>query len=239
MILLVGLVFALIVSGCTAISAPGGGALLPLDDSTAADESMAADDAMVDDGSAMATISTRSLRVRGEPSETAEVVAAASEGESYKVMQISDDGQWVQIATANAPDGSGWVSANFVTVKGELTGTADEATGDEAGADAATDEAATDEVATDEVATDEVATDETAVEPPEAGMALIVTDGTRLRVRAEPNTDAEIAGYVHNGELYSVAGLNDDGAWVQIAGSADGDNPDGGWVSAEFVVLGE
>ena len=58
-------------------------------------------------------------------------------------------------------------------------------------------------------------------------------------MRAEPNTEAEIAGYVYNGEIYPVVALSDDNIWVQIGGSAEGDNPDGGWVSSEFTVIGE
>ena len=87
MLLLVGLVSALIFAGCApiaemdSISMPGG------DVSTGTEESIDADDAMMDDGSAMATIATRSLRVRAEPNDVAEVVAGVREGESYKVMQ--------------------------------------------------------------------------------------------------------------------------------------------------------
>ena len=77
--------------------------------------------------------------------------------------------------------------------------------------------------------------------PPAAGFVQIFTDGTRLRVRSEPNTDAEIVGYVYNGEEYELLGQSEDGAWVQIAGSsaAETDNPDGGWVAAEFVIIGQ
>jgi uncharacterized protein YgiM (DUF1202 family) len=121
------------------------------------------------------------------------------------------------LAIARAPGGNGWVSANFVSVNGEISSAAEgEAAGDTTGDEGPA-----------------------MVEVPEAGMALIFTDGTRLRVRAEPSVDAEIVGYVHNGEIYPVVGLNDDETWVQIEGAADSDNPDGGWVAAEFVVIGQ
>ena len=71
----------------------------------------------------------------------------------------------------------------------------------------------------------------------EGNMATIVTNGARLRVRAEPSLDAEIIGHVNNGESYEVMGVSDDGAWVNIAGVAG--SPEGGWVSAQFVKMRE
>ena len=72
-------------------------------------------------GPAMATISATSLRVRAVPSDTAEVVAGAKQGETYKVIGISSDGSWIQIEIDRAPDGTGWVSASFVTLEGDIT----------------------------------------------------------------------------------------------------------------------
>jgi uncharacterized protein YgiM (DUF1202 family) len=213
-----------------------------------------ADEVMLDEDSAIATIATRSLRVRQAPGEDAEVIYGVGEGERYNVLDISPDGAWVQLAIADAPDGAGWVAAGLVVVEGELTGAAaapSDATEEAAPAAAATaaptEEAA--EEATAEAAA-ETGADETAaatavpqeeLAPPAAGFVQIVTDGTRLRVRSEPNTDAEIAGYVYNGEEYELLGQSDDGLWVQIAGStaAETDNPDGGWVAAEFVIIGQ
>jgi hypothetical protein len=78
-----------------------------------------------------------------------------------------------------------------------------------------------------------------AVEPPAAGFVTIVTDGTPLRVRSTPAIaeDNEV-GHVFNGETYRVLEISEDGLWVRI------DVPDlglenGGWVSTEFVVMGE
>jgi uncharacterized protein YgiM (DUF1202 family) len=209
MMVIIGFALALFVAGCQPLSISEDGA------ASAADN--AAAEMNADGDGATGVITARSLRVRGEPSADAEVVSGVREGEIYKVMSISEDGEWVQLAIARAPGGNGWVSANFVSVNGEISGAAEGAaagdtTGDEGPA---------------------------MVEVPKAGMALIFTDGTRLRVRAEPSVDAEIVGYVHNGEIYPVVGLNDDETWVQIEGAADSDNPDGGWVAAEFVVIGE
>lgn len=186
---------------------------------------------------ATATIATRSLRVRQSPDESAEVVYGVSEGETFQLMGVSDDGQWVQIAIADAPDGNGWVSANFVTVSGALEGS----TGD---APILEPTPAPEEEAMESEAMEEDAMDGDAmaeIVAPEAGYALVTTDGTRLRVRGEPNTEAEIVGYVYNGETYQLLGVSDDGVWVNIAGSEEGvsDNPEGGWVSAEFLIIGK
>ena len=67
------------------------------------------------------TISTTSLRVRTEPSDDSEQVASAKEGESFPVTGISSDGEWIQIAIEGGPDGKGWVSAEFVTLTGDIT----------------------------------------------------------------------------------------------------------------------
>jgi hypothetical protein len=77
--------------------------------------------------------------------------------------------------------------------------------------------------------------------PPAAGFARVVTDGTRLRVRAAPAAEAEIVGYVYSGEVYAVLESSADGEWKRIAGSTDGtgDNPNGGWVATRFLQLGQ
>ncbi len=204
----------------------------------AAEDAAPADDAMMDDGSAVATIATRSLRVRQDPGEDAEVIYGVNEGEEYRVLEISPDGGWVRLAIADAPDGSGWVAAGLVSVLGELEG--GEAMDD--GAATSEEAAATEEPAAEEpVAEATDIAEEEAIAPPAAGMVQIVTDGTRLRVRAEPSTEAEIAGYVYNGEEYEFVSQSDDGVWVQIGGATaeDTDNPDGGWVAAEFVIIGQ
>jgi len=76
---------------------------------------------------------------------------------------------------------------------------------------------------------------------PAPGMAVVTTSGARLRVRSEPNADSQIVGYAYNGETYQVLALSADGQWVQIAGSTEGkgENPNGGWVAAQFLVIGQ
>ena len=213
-----------LLSGCTLITPPAAGESSAPASITQPSSASPADDA------AVATVTTRSLRVRSQPLETAEVVAGVSEGEQYLVLGISSDGQWVQLAIDDAPGGAGWVAASFVSLEGPIT-------------DTATVAVPAAPVTTTETITSETVTSEqtVTVEPPPAGFALIVTDGTRLRVRGEPNAESEIVGYVYNGETYAVEEVSSDGEWVRIAGSPDAvtDNPDGGWVAAQFLVIGE
>jgi uncharacterized protein YgiM (DUF1202 family) len=77
------------------------------------------------------------------------------------------------------------------------------------------------------------------VTPPAAGFALVTAEGARLRVRAEASTDAAIVGWVQPGETVPVVELSTDGLWVKIGPMPGTQNPDGGWVSAEFLMLGQ
>lgn len=210
-----------LLSGCTLITPPvAGEGSAPLAVAEPSSPSLA-------DDAAVATVTTRSLRVRSQPLESAEVVAGITEGEQYRVMGISSDGLWVQLAIDDAPSGAGWVAASFVSIEGPITDTATVAVPAPAAP-----------VTTTETITSEQTS---IIVAPAAGFALVVTDGTRLRVRSEPSAESEIVGYVYDGETYAVEGVSSDGAWVLIAGATDAitDNPDGGWVAAEFVVVGE
>ena len=179
---------------------------------------------------ATATVNARSLRVRADASDTGEVIGAIKQGESYSVLQISTDGAWVQLAVDSIPGGVGWVAASYITVDGLLTG------GTQAEAAPILEATAT-PVAEAPVADADALPASTVA----AGFALVNTDGTRLRVRAEASADSAIAGYVYDGETYQVLETNADGQWVKISGSQDSvsDNPNGGWVKSEFLTIGQ
>ncbi len=186
---------------------------------------------------AMATVSTRSLRVRQSPSETSEVVAGIAAGETYRVLGLSSDGQWIELEIENAIGGRGWVSANFVTVEGEIS---DLAVGSEVSTTATTTTDITTTATVSETAP-VTTTDLTLVPTPQPGFAVVNTDGIRLRVRAEPNAESPIVGYAYDGESYQVIATSGDGLWIQIppATGDNTDNPDGGWVAAEFLLIGQ
>ena len=245
-VLMVGLlVMVALLAGCQPITAEGMVSALagqPVENAAA-----------VMGETATATVTARSLRVRAEPSESAEVVAGIREGEQYAVIGRSSDGLWIQLEIPRAVQGNGWVSANFVTVQGPIT---DAAVSDapaaatpvptEEAAEAAPTEAPAEEAtpAPTEEAAEAAPTEAPAEEAapavtPEPGFALVTAEGARLRVRAEPSIESAIVGWVQPGEIVPVEEVSADGLWVKLGGVADTENPDGGWVSAEFVVVGQ
>lgn len=217
----------------------------------------------VGDG-AVATVTASSLRVRAQPSTTAEVVAGIRQGEQYAVIGRSSDGLWLELAVPRAAQGRGWVSSNFVTVSGSIadaevvtppvvaaaTPVPTEAPAEEA-AEAAPTEVPAEEAAeaaptetpaeeTAEAAPTETPAEEAAeVVTPEPGFALVIAEGARLRVRAEPSTESAIVGWLQPGETVPVEEVSADGLWVRVSGIPDTENLSGGWVLAEFVVLGQ
>lgn len=274
----VGLLLALMLGGCV-IPSPAGASMQTTATPVAEEEAAVAPTEVTPEVAATevatATVSARSLRVRAEPSESAEVVAGINQGETYNVIGLSSDGLWVQLEIPTAPSGNGWVSANFVTVQGSITDTviaevpasttvttdttavATEPITPTADALPATDTVTTTATVTTtdsvpvptEITTtapittsaDVTATGTTTATTPAPGYALVSTDGIRLRVRSEPNADAEIVGYVYDGESYRVLDSSADGLWVLLAGAEQTptDNPNGGWVSAEFLLIGQ
>lgn len=180
---------------------------------------------------ATATVTARSLRVRAAPNATAEVIHGVREGEQYKVVALSSDGAWVQLSIPAAPQGTGWVDANFVSVEGSITDAA--VVDNDAGAPAA----AVVVTPTGKSTADTAAN--AAVAPGAGGIAVVNGEGVRLRVRATPNTTGDIVGYAYDGERFPVLESSASGAWVRIGGRIDTDNPDGGWVAAEFIVVEE
>ena len=189
---------------------------------------------------ATATVTARSLRVRAAPNATAEVIHGVREGEQYKVVALSSDGAWVQLSIPNAPQGAGWVNANFVTVEGSIT---DAAVVDNGAAVTAAPTPAAPATAAVVVTPTGKSTADTAanaaVAPGAGGIAVVNGEGVRLRVRATPNTTGDIVGYAYDGERFPVLESSASGAWVRIGGRIDTDNPDGGWVAAEFITIDE
>ncbi|MBX3000047.1 MAG: fasciclin domain-containing protein [Caldilineaceae bacterium] len=66
-----------------------------------------------------ATVNTRSLRVRQGPSVETAIVAGLREGTVITVLGRSADGIWLQIQVPDV-ETTGWVSAEFVTVSGQI-----------------------------------------------------------------------------------------------------------------------
>jgi uncharacterized protein YgiM (DUF1202 family) len=234
----------------------------------------ATEEQSVDVGPAQATVNTRSLRVRQEPSEDSKQVASIKQGEIFDVLGISSDGSWLQLALPEVEGGQGWVSTSFLTLQGDITniqitevGGAVAATPEagaeitptvqpeeEAGATPSAQPEATSAVTSTVQPEQEAEATPTAqseegsaateiiqgVAQPAPGYALVVINGNdALRVRSAPTADEDNkVGNVRNGEAYKVLEISDDGKWVRIDVPAL-NLENGGWVSAEFVVLGK
>lgn len=202
--------------------------------------------AAVDIEPAKATVNTRSLRVRQGPGDASEQIGSAKEGESFDVTGMSSDGAWIQLAMDAIEGGSGWVSTEFVTLEGDITNipTVETESGSETAAVPEEEAVSEEEVEATPVAEEEAEpeaaaeTEGEAVTPPPAGYALIQAVPP-LRVRSAPNAEEDNKiGNVFDGEIYPVLEVSADGLWVRIDVPQLGVE-DGGWVAAEFVVLGE
>ena len=219
--------------------------------------------AVPEDALAVATVSTRSARVRAEPTVDSPMIGGVREGEQYEVVGRSSDGMWIQLRIPEL--GDGWVSADLVSVEGNITdlpiydAPVAEATAVPTEAPVAeatpvpTEEPTAEPTAVPteeptEEPTAEPVTDATPepveepvaeLVPPAAGFA-VVTSELRLRVRAEPSTDAAIVGYAYYGEVFQVLEVTEDGLWTRLAGAPESrENATGGWVASEFLLLGQ
>lgn len=65
--------------------------------------------------------------------------------------------------------------------------------------------------------------------------AVIVTDGSRLRVRSQPAVESEIVGYVLDGEVYEILAVSDDGEWLQI----ELETGESGWIVDVFTLTAD
>lgn len=211
--------------------------------------------ASLEDG-AIATVTATSLRVRAQPSTSAEVVAGIRQGEQYRVIGRSSDGLWLELTVPRAASGRGWVSSNFVTVSGSIadvpvstvlapapTATrTEEVVSAEIPAEEAAEPAPTplpEEEAAVPAPTAAPAEESSNVVAPEPGFALVIAEGARLRVRAEPSTESAIVGWLQPGEIIAVEEVSGDGLWVRVPGVPGTQNLTGGWVLAEFLVIGQ
>ncbi len=198
-------------------------------DHTAKETNASIDPLQEDTVAPLAVVSTRSLRVRDDPSEEGKVIYALKERESYDVLGISADGKYLELEIPQAPGGTGWVDANFVTVQGDFTNI-------ERGATSSIKLSTSTPASEDEGgANDEAIEDIKDFVSADAKPATVKTNGQRLRVRKEPTADSPIAGRVENGDEVTIIETTADGKWAKISPSGN-DNLDGGWVAVEFLV---
>lgn len=81
----------------------------------------------------VARIATEIANLRAGPGLTFDIVAEVPEGQVFPVIDVSDDGEWVQLVT---PDGvQGWVFLSLVEIEGDLSQFDEEAGTPEAGSE--------------------------------------------------------------------------------------------------------
>lgn len=69
---------------------------------------------------AVATVATRSLRVREQPTVNSPQIGSILNGEQYRVSGRSSDGQWFALEIPQLAAGAGWVSTDLVSVSGAI-----------------------------------------------------------------------------------------------------------------------
>jgi len=153
------------------------------------------------------------LRVRQGPGTNFSIIGSMSSGETVTILSRNPTGDWWYVCCISGTTQEGWVAAQFIQPNFDLG------------------------QANTLIPVDRIPVD--SVSKPEPGFAIINTN--RLRVRNEPSDDAPIAGYAYNGETYEVIATSADGLWIQIppATGDNADNPNGGWVMTEFLLIGQ
>jgi uncharacterized protein YraI len=152
------------------------------------------------------------LNVRSGPGNQYPSYGAAPIGSSAPVIGVSQDGIWyaVVVPTTVAPDGIGWVNANYVTLSNP------------AGADIP--------VITNP---DELPP---VNHPPPAEDAPTVTSTDAINVRSGPNTSCASYGVAAIGASAEALGISSDGIWYAVVVPTDVSSDGIGWVNANYVV---
>lgn len=148
------------------------------------------------------------LRLRGEPTTDAPIVANLAALTPVDIVGRTDDNMWAQVI---APDGnSGWVTAEHLQLSISLA----------------------DMPVTFTPPTDTPEPLPTITDTPAPGVdAQVKTDGGGLNLRETPGTTGEIVTTLAALTPLTVVGRTDDNSWLQVATPAG----NRGWVLAEFL----
>ena len=149
------------------------------------------------------------VNVRSGPGTQYPVYGVSSPGQSAEVIGVSPDYTWwvIKIPTSVAPDGQGWMSADYVTVYN-----------------------------TQNVPVVQPPPPPPEVQPPPpdtSGAYGVTTDV--INVRVGPSNQTESYGKVPVGTTFQIVGISDDSKWY-AASIPTAIAPDGvGWVNANYV----
>jgi uncharacterized protein YraI len=154
-------------------------------------------------------VANTQVNVRSGPGTQYPVYGVSSPGQSAEVTGVSPDYTWwvIRIPTSVAPDGKGWMSADYVTVYN-----------------------------TENVPVVQPPTPPLEVQPPPpdtSGAYGVTTDV--INVRVGPSNQTESYGKVPVGTTFQIVGISDDSKWY-AASIPTAIAPDGvGWVNANYV----
>lgn len=155
-------------------------------------------------------VATEPINVRSGPGSQYSSYGIVSIGTTGQVIGISEDGEWwvVKVSIAYAPDGRGWVNAEFVDVTN----------------------------AEDVPVIPNPPLGDIEFPPPEVGMPT-ATVILPVNVRGGPSTDYLSYGIAPTGASAQVVGISEDSAWWVIKVFPELIPEEQGWVSADFVEV--
>lgn len=190
-------------------------------------------------GDAVVNITGSRLRVRSGPSANDAIISYVYKGSVHRVLEQSRNGLWVRLAIDNQPDG-GWVSASYVELGRDVPdpGQTARALPPTATATSTPTREPTSTVAPSTATATQTSAPQSlanlAIEDTVGVATVRTTDGSRLRVRAQPDPSASILGHAYSDRSYIIFAKTIDDTWVQIS------IPElaiSGWISTEYLDL--
>lgn len=195
------------------------------------------------------------LMVRNAPRSDGEVTGYVSQGESYRMLDQSEENAWILIEggrTESHPY-SGWVSGQFVSIQypeliyrplvaySSFSAPRDSEPIIQSGAPVLptpTSEAIiSTEVISESVPSNVIVPNATyRTITPLAG-SIRLAGKLLLNVRYAPTPQSAIIGYIYNNEAIDIRGYTADGQWYLVAGQAQTANPHGGWIASDLIKL--
>jgi len=152
------------------------------------------------------------LNVRIAPEPYARIVGYVDNGETYPILNRTEDGLWLQIpGTETLPTDNpvgGWIATTYATIGQQSVN------------------AHLDPI---KFISQPFSNQETVV--------INVPNGNRLLVRNAPRPDGKVMGYVSDGEIYRILDQSEEYAWVLIDGGRDEEDIYSGWISGQFVSI--
>gem|GEM_PF-3900014 len=152
------------------------------------------------------------LYVRTEPESFARVIGYVDDGDSYPVLNRSEDDLWLQIPGSDViptdnPVG-GWIASHYTTLQERIVNPL--------------------------LAPVEFTPPLPADEPT---VTIQIPTEEQLLVRNAPRPDGEVLGYVSDGERYRILDESEQYSWILIEGGQTNTHPYSGWVAGQYAII--